>query len=511
MPRTFIRQDAQIRESVLYDDTVAAGSTMETAMASIEGDLNALRSQMKRGMWADSAGNWYDDIQTYNSKKRGINTISNNLNTVEEQRFLFRTQILTDVTVSAAQNWEVLSVAGGEAPTQTAAVGAVTTEGAVVAYNASFGAHSLAEVAGPNALQPKNLCVVRDASTGQPLQSGGKDIYALIQSESNTDGHTFDDSSNRVQLSFVIENGTGDDLIACPVVDIATEVINYSYVRRLAYVNLPEYAFLAGVWVDQAASVDVTLDNAVDNQSGPVTQQQSIEWRIDDTYTLKFQDSTGGKDLIALLPNAAGDEVEINSDYLDVNLTNPADISDGIKVDTGGTEIDVGVNAGVIETTSTNDLRLLGAGEMYLDDGNQTGSTWAQTNGIKLSDTTSEWDSFETTFGEVSLLNAIVQASSAVARNKTSAKLTSNVAADTNVTGAGGTPNLDAQLGDYSSATFVTDVDVFLNGELLRNGPDASANHDVYPGDTPANGDLKFEFALHGTGSKPDQLTTIIY
>ena len=59
--------------------------------------------------------------------------------------------------------------------------------------------------------------------------------------------------------------------------------------------------------------------------------------------------------------------------------------------------------------------------------------------------------------------------------------------------------------------TFVDDCDVYLNGELLRNGANAAANHDVYPGTTPAQGMLKFEFTLRGTGTKPDQLCMIVW
>lgn len=75
------------------------------------------------------------------------------------------------------------------------------------------------------------------------------------------------------------------------------------------------------------------------------------------------------------------------------------------------------------------------------------------------------------------------------------------------MTGAGGTPNISTQLGDYSTVTFVTDVDVFLNGVPLYNGVDAAANNDVYSGDTPANGDLKFELRLR----QDDVIMMIIY
>jgi hypothetical protein len=631
MGRTFIRQDAQIKNSAVYDDSGAAGSTLESGASSIEGDLNSLRAQVKR-ILDDSAGNWYDDIPTVNSKKRDLKDINTDLDDVEEHRFLFRTQVLTDITVpsdvkatsvltassqpndgdtvttgtktytfktsltdtdgyvligatasdsldnliaaitldtpiggryaasttantfvtatagagdtvdveallggtqgnliattentSAARlSWTgttlsggtgdvvVLSVSGSEAPSLTAAVGAVTTEGAVVAYNSSFPNITLDEVAGPNAIRPDNLCVVRDSSDGTVIQaSDGKDIWALIQSESNTDEHTFDDSSNQVMLSFVKENSAGNDLEQVDSADIAAASINYSYVRRLKFDSLPESAFLTGVWVDQIASADVTLDNAIDNQVGIATQVQDIDWDILDNYEFAFTADSGATDLIKISPTGGGNTLLINFDSLDVDLTNDADISQGIKVDTAGTEIDIGVTAGHVETTGSDDLHVNGAGELYLDDGNQTGSSWAQTDGIKLSDTTTEWDNFETVFGgEVSLLNAIAKAGK---RGKTTGELTSNVAANTNVTGAGGSPNIDTQLGDYSGVTFVSDVDVYLNGELMEGGADAAANNDVYPGDTPANGDLKFEFGLESSPGNPDKITMIIY
>jgi len=638
MGRTFIRQDAQIRESVTYDDTKTVGSTMETAQTNIEDDLNCARSQIKRAIWADSVGNWFDDIPTHNAKKRGINQLAEHLDELEEQPFLFRTQVLAEITVPSAASaistltfgaipgntetvvigsktytfqtvltdvdgnvliggsasdsldnliaainlgagagtvyalsttantdvsaaagagdtmdvtalaagsaanlvattttvgsasWTgatlaggagdvvVLSVASSEAPSETAAVGSVATEGAMVAYNAGFAEFSLAEVAGQGPIRPNNLCLVVDADTGQPIQSeitetNLRDVYALIQSEIVTDGHTFNDVDQRVMLSFVRVNAEGIDLEACPAADIAGKIINYAYVRQMHLDNIPKWAFLTGAFVDETALGEVTLNRAIDNQSGIATQTQNIDWDVADTFELAFTADAGGTNMLILSPTAGGNTMQINIDTLDINNTSDADFLNGVKLDSGGTEIDIGVTAGTIETTSTNDLKVKGAGELYLDDGNQTGSSWAQTDGIKLSDTTAEWDAFETEFGgEVSLLRAIVLASKKENRTKTTAAVTGNITANTNVTGAAGSPNLDAQLADYSYVgSFVDDVDVFLNGELLRGGVDAAANHDVYPGDTPADGDLKFEFALHYDAVKPDQITMIVY
>ena len=519
MGRSFLRQSAQIRNSVLYDDTLASGSTMETSSTELEKDLNNVRSQIKRLFLADVAGDWFQDVDTIGGVKRGIKALATDLYDIETHKILCRSQLLTDVSVTAAQNWEILSFAGAETPTSAIAI-AATALGAVVATSAFSGAgfnvHELVEAAGPNAVSPKNLLVVRDSTTGGKIQSAGRDVFGLLQIESTAvDGGAFNDTSggNRAKISFVRLTAGLDDLEACPVADIAGLTVNYSYVDRHILDSLPEGCFLANdSFIDQAASTDVTLDNAIDNQGGPATQtDRNIDWRITDTFTLKFQDSTGGSSLLAIMPNAAGDEVELNVDILDINNTTDADFLNGSKFDTGGTEIDVGVTAGYINTTGAADFGVRAGGELYLDDGNQAGSTWAQTAGIKLSDTTAEWDAFETQFGEVSLLNAITQALTSSSRSKTVAVVTANVAADTDVGGTGGGTNLDAQLGDYSLATFLTDVDVYLNGQLLRNGADAAANHDVYPGTSAATGQLKFEFGLVAAPGNPDVLTMIIW
>jgi hypothetical protein len=519
MARTFIRQDAQIAQSFLYDDAIAAGTTLETATANIEDDLNGLRSQVKRLIWDDGAGNWYDDIPTVNGKKRAVFDLNTDLNDLEEKKFLGRANVLTDVTVSAAQNWELLSVASTETPTQAAAV-ALTQNGAVVAQSAlsggAFDVHELVEIAGPDAINPRNLAVIRDAATGQFIQSAGRDVFALLQYESTgADGGAVNDTSggNRVKLSFVRLNAGFDDLEACPVADIAGKTINYNYVFRINFDAFPETAFLSNTdFVDQSASVDVTRQRAYANQGTTPVELASnsdldlaaaIRWRIRDNANADLfsvtDDSLGGTTTLAI-------GLDVDS-Y--VNNAIDVEFNNGATIRAGGTRpIDIGKNDGVVETTM-GDLRVFAAGEYYLDDGNQAGSTWAQTSGIKLSETTGEWNTFETTFGEVSLLNAILQAYSRAGRAKTVAVVSANVGADSNVSGPTHDANLDVDLGDLSGGTFVSDFDVYLNGVLLRNGADSAANHDVYPGTSLANGQLKFEFALRGAGSKPDQLTVI--
>ena len=511
MARTFIRQDTQIRKSDVYADNVAPSeAAYETNPVNIEDDLNSLRSAIQNLMNRDGAsfpsGNWWDDLtapSTFESgAARGIDAVNQDLHDLERKRVLVQSISTVDITVSTGQNFEILGT--GELPANTtAAVGAVTTLGTVCAYNATFGAHSLAEVGGATPISPKNLCPIVDADTRDPIMSGGRVVYALMQSESNTDGSTITDTTpNRVQLSFVRINTAGDDLEAVPVADIEGKEVNYVSITRKAMQDLTEQDFLKGAEYDVPSSATVTLQVAYDNQGAtPVdsTTNSTLDlegaglyWEIrDDLEATLFrvtEGSAGGTSTFWIAPD---------TDVFDVDAAS-TDFLNGITVDSGGTPIDIGVTtAGTIGTTGTDDLTILGAGELYLNDGNITGSTWTQA-GVKLSETTAEWDAYETKFGgEVSLLNAIVQAAQQGSRKpKVYANVTSTTTANNDVGGTGGGTNLDAQLPDMSTGDYLTDYDVFLNGDLLRPGADASANNDYYPGTSLALGQLRFEFVV---------------
>jgi hypothetical protein len=503
MARTFIRQDTQIRKSDAYTDNIVPSlANYETNTVNIEDDLNSLRSQV-HNLLKNFAGNWYDDLNVPSAldtgSERGVNDLNTDLHAIERKRVLVTTANLSDVTVGAGNNFVVLAL--GELPSNTtAAIGSVTTTGTVAAYNASFGSNSLAEVSGSTAISPKNLCGVYDASTRDPVLSSNRVVYALFQTESNTDGSTMTGTTpNRAQLSFVRINSTGDDLEAVPFADIENKVINYTSVTRKALEDLTEQDFLKGAEVDVPSSAVVTRQVSYDNQGATavnLTNNATLDlegaglyWEIrDDLEATLFkitEGSAGGTTTLLV----SGDVDTFDSSAV-IN-----DFDQGIRVDTGGQRINVGETAGLIESTSTNDLRILGAGELYLDDGNQTGSTWAQTSGIKLSDTTAEWNAFEANFGEVSLLAAINASYAKDRAAKVYSNVTVTTVSDSNVSLAAG--NLDVALPDMSTGSFTVDYDVYLNGELLRPGADASANNDYYPGSTltPA-AELKFEFAV---------------
>lgn len=520
MARTFIRQEIQIGQSDNYIDNVAPGPAMESGAANIENDLNNIRSILNLHKRADQSANWHDDLvapTTFlgeGNVGRGIDEVNQSLHNVERKRVLRTVASLVDVTVGTGDNFKVLLI--GELPgNTTAAVGAVTTRGTVAAaHGGTFGTHALTEVTGTTSISPKNLCEVVDGSTRDPILSGGRTIYALFQTETATDGHTMTGTTTtRAQLSFVRLNATGDDLEAVPASDIQDRVINYASIERVALEDLNEQDFLRGAMIDAPAGFSVDRQGAYNGQgSTPVDvttnsvldlEGAGLAWRIRDDAEANLlsiiEGSAGGTSEIAI-----GTDVDVFN--VDAVLN---DFRAGVRANTAGTRpVHVGATDGVVETTS-GDLRVLGAAELFLDDGNQTGSTWAQTSGIKLSETTAEWDAFEARFGEVSLLNALTNG--AATRTKVQSTLTADVAADSDVNGPG-TPhaNVSVDLAPYDNVNFVDDVEVYLNGELLRNAPNDAGGEDVYPGGDAGVGDLRFQFNLNGTSTKPDQLTVIV-
>jgi hypothetical protein len=472
-------------------------------------------------------------------------------------------QLLTDITVPNAQNWKVISVAGNELPAGGLNIKAISgiQVGLPTALNASFGAHSLAEVAGANAINPENLCAVVNATTGDPILSSSREVWALLQHETGaTDGAAFTDTTpERAQISFVRVNATHDDLEAVPVADIQNKVINIAFVDRQYLDTWNKIDFLRrSPFVDiGSGAVTVDLDTAIDNQgTTPATQATNVYWRINDAVALNFQDSGGARSLLMLAPAVAGDEVEVNADLLDVNVgaAGVVDIDNGVTVDSGGTPLNLGVTAGqidagaaalkllstgqpvtvdgvgvtldanagnvvmdgvVLDADFTDDSHLIqaanaagakelliasrnagaGAGNLKLEaDDVLSFETAQQTTAIPLDDATA---------GAISALtggpHASISAAIKYAIEQGGAGLDdvflfiagSNYGQGVNVPAA-----TFSQTG-YTLAMAVgattADMFVFLNGRLLR-GAAAAGTGDVYPGSTPSNGDVMFDF-----------------
>lgn len=426
-------------------------------------------------------------------------------------------------TLSGGSGGDVEILGAGELPTQTtAAVGAVTTLGTVVATATTFTQAGLDEVAGSNALSPKNLIEIVDGSTGDPiLTSGvgaspaGKRIWGLLQGESGlTDGGTITDTTTtRVQLSFVIANATNDDLILVDGAEMGGKTISYAYRERIRLEDLTEGDFLDTAAIDiGAGAVTPTRQNSYDNQGTTpvdVTTNSTLDlegpgltWTIRDDLQA---------DLFVITEGSAGGtstiQIATDVDTFDVNAA-VNDFLNGASFDTGaaGTTINVGVTANQIDSggalkvlSTAADLSLAAGLELNLTDSYRSGSTWSLVDGVALANSSAEWSAFETAFGEVSLLAAITAAANITPQiTKDYANVTSTTSADNDVSNTDG--NLDAALGDFSLGDFLSDHDLFLNGQLLRPGANSGANNDYYPGTSlaqgPGDSQLKFEFTV---------------
>lgn len=408
-------------------------------------------------------------------------------------------------TTDTDTNFVVLTAA--KLPTATTAgIGnSSTVIGTVAAQASPFGAHSLAEVAGKNAIAPKNLCMVVESISRDPILSGGRVIYALFQSESSTDGSTMTGSSpNRAQLSFVRLNSAGDDLEAVPNADIGGKTIHYSSVTRRTLEGLTEEMFLVGAEFDYPSEVSVSRQLNYDEQldtpvemtgDADLAMGAGLSWTIrDDAENVLFsvsEDSAGSASTVSVSSDVASLDVDAVSN----------DFAHGMSVASGSlSPIDMGTTDGRIETTA-GDLAMLAAGGLFaeasvgdlmvrsglgllLADGNIAASGWGLPNGIALADNTAEWSAFESAYGSVSLLQAVVDAQNVSSRGgKTYVDMAAPVA-----------PDNDVSLGvDLSGGSFGDDYDIFINGNLQEPGTDSGTSADYYPGGDLTTGQIRFK------------------
>lgn len=489
---TYIRLN-QIRKADLFDDTltVAQIQGIESSAVDHEDFLGGMLSQINRII---GETNWFDPVQDGTADPRNLKTITDD---VYFKTLLRRRSILTDVSVPALQNWVVLSAAGSETPSETAAVDAGSASGAVCATLAGdVGSHSLNEVAGINAISPKDLLVIRDATTFDPILSSGREVYGLLQAESGVvDGDSFNDTDHQAQISFVRQNAAGDDLEACPVADIAGLTINYAYVSRVRFNVLNEQDFLFGTFSDPQSASATTLNQAyiAGNTITVQTAEGDLTFNLSEDTTDFLIQRNGGAFGTFTRDDTTGDLVQFDTDKFFVNTTQDAEFNDGAAFDTGGTQINVGSTAGQIDASGITLRGTTGDVTMYSDSGNVLYRDTRETTALPFTDATA---------GAISALpgGPYSSISAAIRAAITSADLdifiqvlASNYAQDANIPG-GWSPALDlsARSIDMNTPSGVDTV-IMLNGRMLYGG-NGTTNNDVYAGDTPANGDIKVDF-----------------
>jgi hypothetical protein len=505
MGLTLLRQDDDIRQSDAYVDNVAPSlANYETNPTSAEDDFNNVRSQL-HNLLNVQTGNWYDDLIVPSAldtgAQRGVNDLNTDLHAVERKRVL---RCVWNIHSIAGGTGQGVILGAGELPSDTtAAVGAVTTLGTVVAAATTFGTFSASDVVtGASSISPKNLVQIVDASTRDPLlDSSGRQVYGLLQSENATDAHTITSTTpNRVQISYVVVNAGALQLVAASTLN----GVNFDYcsVERVALESLNEQDFLGGANVDVPGGTTVTRQVAYDNQGiTPVDLTTNATLDLEGAGLVWAVRDDLEADVFRIVEGSAGGTTSVNvaaaTDTFDVDAVD-SDFLNGATFGTTGTGIQIAETAGTIERAADLTLLASGAGEIYLDDSNRPGS-WAQA-GVKLSETATEWSDYETAFGgEVSLLNAIVAAYNAGAdpvRAFHDVTAGSAIAADTDIGGPSTTANnIDVNWPDAFVTAGILNTYVFLNGRLMRPGANAAANNDYYPGSsfTSGNVELKWE------------------
>jgi len=331
--------------------------------SNIEVDLNNIRSMINE-IVSSQAGNWYDALAG-----RDVNALDTDLTDLEDKRVLCRVSELEDVTVGGGNNYAVLT-APGQTPSTNAAIGLNTTLGAVCAeLPGAPGVGSTVTVPGQNLIQPKNLLsLVNTATDEPPVDSGGQEIYGLLQIENGaTNDAAFDNVNNQGQISFVVVNATrtGFDLTT----DAAGLTLQYAYVNRTTLDLIPEECFIpyAG-FVDNSASVEVTLTNAYANQgvafaplSTTITSQTDStnqSWDVVNAAganVASFGVGAADGNVLAIIGDAgaATDSIlRVNGTDLDINVSNTATVANGMQFE-GAPAIDIGVTDGLIESSGT--------------------------------------------------------------------------------------------------------------------------------------------------------------
>jgi len=501
---TLLQQETQIRASLTADrvDTIAPSeANFETNAVSLLDDINNICSQLSNLM-DNQAGDWFTDLVTPSTldtgTQRGVNDLNTDLHAIEKKRVAREVHNLTDVTVGGADDFVIL--AAGELPANTtAAVGAVTTLGTIVAaHGGTFGTHALAEVAGNSALNPQNLVTIVDGASRDPILSGGRKIYGLLQGEAGlTDGTTITDTTTtRVQISFVRQNAGGNDLEAVPAADIQGLTVNYSSRERVRLEDLNEQDFLTGAIVDVGAGAGtIDLQTAFNNQgTTPVDVTTNTDIDLEGPgLEFCFRDDLEA-DLLCIKEGSAGGTSEVQIGAATDVFNNDAIVNDfaaGATLGSGlAAPIAVGVNSGQIATTA-GDLQLDAFALLAFGDGFELASTYDTP--LVLSDSSAEWDAFDAAFGEVSLLAAIVAAAGGGTRRRVFAVATADVAAGVDIVNP---TNIDAALGDLSTGTFVDDYDFYHNGQYLRIDAAAAGPGDIYPGTSLAAGQVKLNRKL---------------
>jgi len=419
MPRTFIRQDTQIRNSDLYDDSLTVANYLTAT--NIEEDLNYVRSQLHHFLGQSA---WYGTIPD-----------NFDLTNIHDKRFTYWVQKTDDVAVPNGQNYVALS--GSTKPSNNIAYGA-STLGAITAQLAgAIGSNDTTTGANNG-----GIVELRDAATNDPIYTSGQPVYGILQvGSAATDGNAFGDSGNdQGQLSFVYLNPSTEAWTAVPVADIEDKTVEYAYKVRTDFYNLPENAFDPSVTFVEPSS-DIDLQDVYDNDADG-----------------QFDLSAGKNYTANLNGNADFEVVDGATEYLVASQTDTA--------------LKSAVNNWLLATSeqrfydanSSNYVGFEAASDLSGD------QIWV----LPVADGTDGQIIYTDGSGNLAWKDA-------GGENKKAWYLNSgNIAADTPIDISSFTGNPDSMVFGTSASDWQKNYDVYVNGVLQLSGTSAATNYDVY-------------------------------
>ena len=488
----------QIRIPDAWDDTKNQTelNALEGAAVDMEDTLHGVLSQIKRILYGADSGNWYDDVTSAGHSLKYIRE-----QTFCEEKLILKPRLnLTDLSAVPASAQHILLDAAGELPADVIAYGG-SSQGAVCAQLAgAVGTAALTEITGSNALHPKNLVFLFDGATGDPITSGDRRVFGLLQVGSlATDGNAFATSGNdQGQISFVRANASYSDLELVPAGDMDGKVLVYAFTKRDDIADMPEELFRGDLVAADPIAGEISLDRAYDGGSVADVDNTDVNWRLSNTKVWKVSNGTGSAILSVLRNDTTGEVVTIATDTLDIDNANSADFAQGIKVDTGDQDINIGhTSAGQIDSTALDIAATSGNLSLRSVSG-ELQFTSTRESLLELDDaTTGAISALKTTYEGAGTFASIAEAIDYAIQHGTEFNIKFHVISGGPITSGTNIAGAVQDITDYpiDSAT-PGDVKqlVFYNGRLLRGGDSGGTKHDVYDGTTPASGDLMHDF-----------------
>lgn len=488
----------QIYKPDTFDDTLSAATLagLEASAVDMADFQEGYLSQIKRILHGDDAGNWHDNVVSAFARTASLKSLASKTPLDEKLTLMWRLNV-TDLSAVPVNAQHILLDSAGEPPDKPIAINATTKGAAVAQLAGAVGTASLDEQAGSNPLSPKNLVALFDGASGDPILSSGRRVWGLLQvGSAATDGNAFATSGNdQGQISFVRANATYDDLELVPAGDMDGQTPIYAFSNRDDMDSTAEDVWRGGLaTADPQQGVSISLDSAYDGGNFINADGSDIDFRLSDTVAFVVR-KAGGSPLLSVTRNDAGTDtvaVDASVDLLDVNAVD-SDFANGVTIDSAAQSINIGKAAnGVIDSATVEMRATTGDATVQAASGDINFVTTRQAS-LPLDDATAGAISALTGGPHASVSAAIAYAMTVGGVDLTLKVFTAaaNYAQDANVPAA--TLDLTAFSIDMNTPANV-DAFIFLNGRLLVGG-NVSTQNDVYAGDTPANGDLKFDLA----------------